>query len=150
MSKKITDQVTQLIIDQYYENRNVIRDFFDRTSMNEYVALKKISSGGNEKIYLKDLASNMQISYQYLSTIISNLRDKGYVNWSFDGDGQEGTYITLTQDGLNLLSSQEEFLNEFCQRAVKEFGKEKSLLLLSLIHEFQQMLIKGGNNSEYK
>ncbi|MGM9946669.1 hypothetical protein [Floccifex sp.] len=146
MSKQITDQVTQLIIDQYYENRNVIRDFFDRTSMNEYVALKKISNGTNEKIYLKDLASSMQISYKYLASIISNLRDKGYVKWSFDGNGQDGTYITITEDGLHLLSTQEEYLNDFCQRAIKEFGKEKSLLLLSLIHEFQQMLLKGGND----
>ncbi|MGM9889303.1 MAG: MarR family winged helix-turn-helix transcriptional regulator [Floccifex porci] len=141
MSDNFIEKFDDLVIEQYYENKNTIRDFFERTSMNEYVALKEISKHHNdEKIYLKDLAKTMQISYQALAQIIRNLKDKGYVNWTYDGDGKEGTYIEISEDGLNLLSSQKEFLKQYYSKILKVFGKDKLFQLLSLLHELQMVM----------
>lgn len=141
MSDNFIEKFDDLVIEQYYENKNTIRDFFERTSMNEYVALKEISKHQNdEKIYLKDLAKTMQISYQALAQIIRNLKDKGYVNWTYDGDGKEGTYIEISEDGLNLLSSQKEFLKQYYSKILKVFGKDKLFQLLSLLHELQVVM----------
>ena len=135
------EKFDDLVIEQYYENKNTIRDFFERTSMNEYVALKEISKHHNdEKIYLKDLAKTMQISYQALAQIIRNLKDKGYVNWTYDGDGKEGTYIEISEDGLNLLSSQKEFLKQYYSKILKVFGKDKLFQILSLLNELQMVM----------
>ena len=43
MSDNFIEKFDDLVFEQYYENKNTIRDCFERTSMNEYVALKEIS-----------------------------------------------------------------------------------------------------------
>lgn len=153
MQKEFVNTVNKLIIDQYYENQNEIRDFFDRTTMNEYVALKEISNHcPGDKIYLKDLADAMQISYQKLSETIAPLSDKGYVTWTHDGHGENGTYLIITQDGLDLLESQEAYLKDFYSRVIQIYGKDKLFQLLSLIKELQDVVKEqtGGKNNGQK
>ena len=56
------------------------------------------------------------------------------------GDGKEGTYIEISEDGLNLLSSQKEFLKQYYSKILKVFGKDKLFQLLSLLHELQMVM----------
>ena len=45
------------------------------------------------------------------------------MNWTYDGDGKEGTYIEISEDGLNLLSSQKEFLKQYYSKILKDLEK---------------------------
>ena len=45
----------------------------------------------------------MKITERQVSKFTGELRDRGLILWSYEGDGSRGTYITITDAGQMLL-----------------------------------------------
>ena len=74
------------------------------------------------------------------SKMVGKLRDRGLLTWSHDGNGSEGTYVTATEMGLELLSQQETALKKYYGKVIEKFGKENLLQLLYLMKQLETVM----------
>ena len=147
-NKEVTSQfdtmqlANELTYRKYLFGNDNFRSFFKDLRTIDYVILHTILE--NEKsaaiysgrTYLQELADKMQMPIRQLSKIVRDLKERGFVNWSHDGDGSEGTYVTITQEGLSRFKKQEEDLREFFGNVIRKFGQENLVQLLRLMKEF--------------
>ena len=142
----ITTLSNELTYRRYLMNKGKVREFFDKMSIPEYIALHHIASesemssiyGG--QTYLKELSEKMELSMRQTSNMIGKLRDRGLVLWSHDGNGSEGTYVTITETGQKLLEEQEAILKQYYGKVIDKFGKEKLIQLLQLMMELETIM----------
>ena len=78
----------------------------------------------------------MQLSMRQTSKMVGDLRDRGFVTWSHDGNGKDGTYVTITETGKKLLAEQEVIVKDFYERVIDSFGKEN---LIHLLHQMKEL-----------
>lgn len=115
-------------------------------SAPDYIALNIIrETEKNEQIYsgrtyLKDLAEKMQLSMRQISKMIGNLKERGLVVWSHDGNGSEGTYVTITESGQQLLTQQQKILEEYYGNVIDKFGKDNLIQLLNLMKQLETVM----------
>lgn len=72
--------------------------------------------------------------------MIRGLRDRGLVSWSHDGDGSEGTYITVTESGLGLIERQEAVLKDYYRRVIEKFGAENMIAFLNQMKSLEEIM----------
>lgn len=131
---------------RYLMNQGNIKELFEKMSISEYIALhsvameSELSSIYGERTYLKELSEKMQLTIRQTSKMIGKLRDRGLLTWSHDGDGSEGTYVTITESGKKLLNEQEEVLRKYYGNVIEKFGKEKLIQLLQLMKELETIM----------
>lgn len=139
---------------RYLMNKGKIKELFEKLSIPEYIALynidmeRELSSIYGEKTYLKDLSEKMELSMRKTSRMIGNLRDRGLLLWSHDGNGSEGTYVIITDSGKKLLKEQEEVLRKFYGNVIDKFGKEKLIQLLQLMKELDTIMCSEFEDME--
>ena len=142
----ITMLSNELTYRRYLMNKDKIREFFKKVSIPEYIALHNISLGEETssiyggRTYLKELSEKMQLTIRQTSQMIGNLRDKGLVTWSHDGNGSEGTYVTITEMGQKLLTEQEEILKAYYGKVIEKFGKDNLIQLLQLMKQLETVM----------
>ncbi len=137
--------VDELVKMRYAVSNGQFNIRFSDISMSEYVTMRELHSADSEglyegRTYLKDLADKMGISIKKASKTVGKLKDSGLVVWEHDGDGAEGTYVMLTEDGKNLLLEKESEMYDFSVRVIDRFGKEDMKKMLRLIKEFETVL----------
>lgn len=136
----------EITYQRYLMNKGNIRELFEKISISEYIVLhnvameSELSSIYGERTYLKELSEKMELTIRQTSKIIGKLRDRGLLIWSHDGDGSEGTYVTITESGQRLLSEQEEILRKYYGNVIDKFGKEKLIQLLQLMKELETIM----------
>ena len=117
-----------------------------KMSIPEYIALHHIVSEEEAsdiysgRTYLKDLSVKLQMTMRHTSKMIEKLRDMGYVLWSHDGNGSEGTYVTITDSGRKLLKEQENLLKHYYGKVFEKFGKENLIQLLQLMKQLETVM----------
>lgn len=132
----------ELTYQRYMMDRGKVRSLFKDIRIPEYIALYSIAqSGENSSIYggrtyLKELSEKMEQSMRQTSNMVGDLRDRGLVTWSHDGNGKEGTYVTITENGRKLLEDKEEVVKKFYGRVIESFGKEH---LIRLLHQMKEL-----------
>ena len=140
---KLTNEFTYR---KYLMNKEQEKDFFKKITVPEYIALHHIASGSeisdiySGRTYLKELSEKMQISIHQTSKMVGALRDKGLLVWSHDGNGSEGTYVTITENGCKLLGEQEEALKKYYEKVIQRFGKENLIQLLQLMKQLETVM----------
>lgn len=144
----------ELTYQRYLFNREHIKDIFMEMSIPEYIALHYIASEGEEldiysgRTYLKDLSIKLQMTMRQTSKMIERLRDAGYVLWSHDGNGSEGTYVTITESGKSILQEQEKTLKHYYSKVFEKFGKENLIQLLQLMKQLETVMSSEMENLE--
>lgn len=144
----IVQLTNEFIYQRYLMNDNHIRQYFKELNIPEYIALNIISESSSGegvnsgKTYLKDLSDKMQVPIRKISKIIGTLRDRGLVSWSFDGTGDEGTYVLITELGNNLIANQEQTLRDYYGRVIEQYGVENMRKLLKLMKELEAIMSK--------
>lgn len=144
--KEMEKLVNELTYQRYLMNEGQIRNFFKKMSIPEYIALHIIASDLEEeeicsgKTYLKNLAGKMRLTIQQISKMVEKLADQGLVLWQHDGDGREGTYVTITETGKKLLCEQQTVLKEYYGNVMKKFGKENLYRLLELMKQLENVM----------
>lgn len=155
--EKNTDVIklsNELTYQRYLFNREHIKDIFMKMSIPEYIALHHIAQEEETsdiysgRTYLKDLSVKLQITMRQTSKMIEHLRDMGYVVWSHDGNGSEGTYVMLTDSGKKLLSEQEETMKCYYSKVFDKFGKDNLIELLQLMKQLETVMCSEMENLE--
>lgn len=144
----------ELTYQRYLLNRGHIKDIFMKMSIPEYIALhfialeEETSDIYSGRTYLKDLSVKLQMSMRQISKMIERLRDMGYLVWSHDGDGSEGTYVTITESGRELLKEQEETMKLYYSKVFEKFGKDNMIQLLQLMKQLETVMSSEMENLE--
>lgn len=82
----------------------------------------------------------MKVSISKASKLAAGLKEKGLVEWSHDGNGSEGTYISFTDSGISAMETQEKILKDYYGRVAEKFGKERLVTLLTLMSELENVM----------
>lgn len=146
MHREMTELSSELTYHRYLLNQGQMANLFREISVPEYIALHRISGSifkngnGSERTYLKEIAEELHLSIPKTSKIVSELRDKGMISWGHDGNGENGTYVTITESGGALMQCQEERLKEYYGRVIERFGEEKLVTLFGLLKELERVM----------
>ena len=142
--RNIEELAHELTYHRYLLNQSQARGLIRELSIPQYIALQYVSravQGGDAgRVYLRDVARELRLSIPQASRMVGSLRDKGLVTWSHDGDGSEGTYLSVTPTGLALMERQGASLKEFYGRVVEKFGRENMAQLLRLMVQLEQVM----------
>lgn len=142
--RNIEELAHELTYHRYLLNQSQARGLIRELSIPQYIALQYVSravQGGDAgRVYLRDVARELRLSIPQTSRMVGSLRDKGLVSWSHDGDGSEGTYLSVTPTGLALMERQDASLKEFYGRVVEKFGRENMAQLLRLMVQLEQVM----------
>lgn len=126
----------ELTYHKYLLNRDKAQYLFTELTVSEYIALHsiaKVTSEQGERTYLRDLAEQLETTIHSASRMVSKLKDRGLVLWSHSGIGNKGTYVIITDSGMQAMIRQEERLNAYYSRVIERFGHD------NLLHLLQQM-----------
>ena len=82
----------------------------------------------------------MQLTVRQTSRMAGELRDRGLILWSHDGNGSEGTYVTITDNGKELLQAQEEILKKYYEKVIERFGRENMIQLLQMMKQLETIM----------
>ena len=151
-TKEIIKLTNELMYQRHLFNHEYRKDIL-KMSIPEYIALEYIAleeeSGIYEgRAYLKDLADRLHMTMRQVSNMAGKLRDAGYVVWSHDGDGSEGTYVTITESGQSIIRNQEELLKSYYGHVIDKFGKDNLLQLLRLMKQLETIISSEAENLE--
>ena len=150
----ITKLSNELTYRRYLMNKGQLRKLFKELDVSEYIALHCISTTNETssiysgRTYLKELADKMQLTIRQTSKMVANLRDKGLLKWSHDGNGGEGTYVTITEMGQKLFREQEITLKDYYGRVIEKYGKENLILLLQLMKQLETVMSSEMEEAE--
>lgn len=154
MKDDIADLSNELTYRRYIMNKDQIRKLFVELDASEYIALHIISQTSatsaiySGRTYLKDLADKMQLTIRQTSKMVGTLKDRGLLSWSHDGNGSEGTYVTITEMGQKLLKEQEAVLKDYYGRVIQKFGKENLVLLLQMMKQLETVMSSEMEGTE--
>ena len=82
----------------------------------------------------------MRLTIRQTSGLVGDLKNKGMLQWSHDGDGSEGTYVAITETGKRQLEEQQEILKDFYGRVICRYGRENLVLLLRQMRELETIM----------
>lgn len=142
----ITQLSNELTYRRYLMNKGQMHKVFKKMTIPEYIALHNIAADSeisdiySGRTYLKELSEKMQLTIRQTSKMIGQLRDRGLVLWSHDGDGSEGTYVTITETGEKLLHEQEESLKAYCGKVIEKYGRENLIQLLQMMKQLETVM----------
>ncbi len=122
---------------------------FSRMTATDYVALEKLIDSveleDDKKLYLQDIADTLKLPIGRVSRLVRTLRDRGLVVWTHDGNGDEGTYIQLTEKGANFAKEQQEKLRDFYTDIIEKFGRDRFKELLKQLYELEKIMSEDKN-----
>lgn len=141
--RKLSNELTY---QRYLMNKGKIQNLFRKMTLEEYIALNTIisececSKDCQSKTYLKDLSEKMELPIRKTSKMMEKLKDRGLVLWSYDGNGSEGTYVTITEMGKELFQEQESILRDCYKSVIEKFGKDNLATMLQMMRQFDAVL----------
>lgn len=155
----------ELAYHKYLLNNDHIRNFLSKLSIPEYLAMHMIKDTeqaagcDSDRTYLKDIAERMHRTIRQTSVMVKALQERGFLLWSHDGDGSEGTYVTITELGKEMLATEENAIREYYGRVIENYGRGNLMQLLQLMkqleismsEEFERMgvpAVESGNEDE--
>lgn len=115
-------------------------------SAPDYIALHIIKETGDAqeiyegRTYLKDLSEKMQMTIRQTSKMVGSLKDRGLVKWLHDGNGSEGTYVTITDEGARLLEQQQTVFKDYYGKVIDKFGGDNLIQLLNLMKQLETVM----------
>lgn len=136
----------ELVYQKFLFNKDQVRRFFRELSMAEYIALHIIQKTEEDadiysgRTYLKELSEKMQLPIRQISKIVGALKERGLLSWAHDGDGSEGTYVTLTNSGRSLLGKEEAELKNYYGKVIGKFGTDNLIQLLQLMKQLETIM----------
>ena len=143
---EVVELSNELTYRRYLMNKGKIRELFQKVSIPEYIALHMIASENDNpmlysgRTYLKDLSEKMQLTMRQTSKMVGELKDRGLLCWSHDGNGSEGTYVTITETGEKILCEQEEILRDYYGKVIDIYGKENMIDLLQMMKQLETVM----------
>lgn len=92
----------------------------------------------DKRIYLEEFSEKMNLPLRKSSMLVKRLQDADYVDWKYDGLGEEGTYVEFTGKWWETVENQKRGMEKVYGGTVEKFGKDRFLQLLSEIEDFNE------------
>ena len=143
---EVVELSNELTYRNYLMDKGIVHELFQKMTLPEYIALHMIVLESESTViyggrtYLKELSEKMQLTIRQTSKMVGELRDRGMILWSHDGNGSEGTYVTITEMGKKLLEEQEQLLKEYYGKVIIKFGKENLIKLLQMMKQLETVM----------
>ena len=134
-----------LTYQRYLLNKDKANHLFNDLSVGDYVVLHTVL-GFEDKAYLEKLGEKLNLSISKMSNVATNLKNRGLITWSHDGDGSEGTYLTVTETGLKLMDKQEEKLKNYYERVINRFGLKNTVDLIGKMTALETIMEEEMEN----
>ena len=134
-----------LTYQRYLLNKDKDNYLFNDLSVGDYVVLHTVL-GFEDKAYLEKLGEKLNLSISKMSNVATNLKNRGLVIWSHDGDGSEGTYLTVTETGLKLMDKQEDKLKNYYERVINRFGLKNTVDLIGKMTALETIMEEEMEN----
>ena len=126
-------------------NKDKANYLFNDLSVGDYVVLHTVLCF-EDKAYLEKLGEKLNLSISKMSNVATNLKNRGLVIWSHDGDGSEGTYLTVTETGLKLMDKQEDKLKNYYERVINRFGLKNTVDLIGKMTALETIMEEEMEN----
>lgn len=119
-----------------------MRKVFRKISLAEYSMLKRIFPNIGEECvrtpkYLQVLAKELDYSMQQTSRLVQALQSNGFLYWEHD---KKGTFIRLTEHGLEVMLGQQEILMEYFSRVIQRITKERFVAIMEEMREIEALM----------
>ena len=134
-----------LTYQRYLLNKDKDNYLFNDLSVGDYVVLHTVLCF-EDKAYLEKLGEKLNLSISKMSNVATNLKNRGLVIWSHDGDGSEGTYLTVTETGLKLMDKQEDKLKNYYERVINRFGLKNTVDLIGKMTALETIMEEEMEN----
>ena len=134
-----------LTYQRYLLNKDKANYLFNDLSVGDYVVLNTVLCF-EDKAYLEKLGEKLNLSISKMSNVATNLKNRGLVIWSHDGDGSEGTYLTVTETGLKLMDKQEDKLKNYYERVINRFGLKNTVDLIGKMTALETIMEEEMEN----
>ena len=134
-----------LTYQRYLLNKDKANYLFNDLSVGDYVVLHTVLCF-EDKAYLEKLGEKLNLSISKMSNVATNLKNRGLVIWSHDGDGSEGTYLTITETGLKLMDKQEDKLKNYYERVINRFGLKNTVDLIGKMTALETIMEEEMEN----
>ena len=134
-----------LTYQRYLLNKDKANYLFNDLSVGDYVVLHTVLCF-EDKAYLEKLGEKLNLSISKMSNVATNLKNRGLITWSHDGDGSEGTYLTVPETGLKLMDKQEEKLKNYYERVINRFGLKNTVDLIGKMTALETIMEEEMEN----
>lgn len=134
-----------LTYQRYLLNKDKANYLFNDLSVGDYVVLHTVLCF-EDKAYLEKLGEKLNLSISNMSNVATNLKNRGLITWSHDGDGSEGTYLTVTETGLKLMDKQEDKLKNYYERVINRFGLKNTVDLIGKMTALETIMEEEMEN----
>ena len=134
-----------LTYQRYLLNKDKANYLFNDLSVGDYVVLHTVLCF-EDKAYLEKLGEKLNLSISKMSNVAPTLKNSGQVIWSHDGDGSEGTYLTVTETGLKLMDKQEDKLKNYYERVINRFGLKNTVDLIGKMTALETIMEEEMEN----
>ena len=134
-----------LTYQRYLLNKDKANYLYNDLSVGDYVVLHTVLCF-EDKAYLEKLGEKLNLSISKMSNVATNLKNRGLVIWSHDGDGSEGTYLTVTETGLKLMDKQEDKLKNYYERVINRFGLKNTVDLIGKMTALETIMEEEMEN----
>lgn len=134
-----------LTYQRYLLNKDKANYLFNDLSVGDYVVLHTVLCF-EDKAYLEKLGEKLNLSISKMSNVATNLKNRGLITWSHDGDGSEGTYLTVTETGLKLMDKQEDKLKNYYERVINRFGLKNTVDLIGKMTALETIMEEEMEN----
>lgn len=131
---------------RYLLSKDDAKFMFKDIGIAEYIVLHYIcehtesDSIYSGRIYLSEISEKLNLPIRKTSKLIREMNGKNLLNWDHDGDGKDGTYVTITEHGMNVYEETDSKLRDFYSNVLQKIGKEKIVQLLQLMKEFDSVM----------
>ena len=143
IEKNIAHEITYR---RYMLSKDDARSMLGDINIAEYIVLHFMceqtenNSIYSDRIYLSEISEKLNLPIRKTSKLIREMKGKNLINWDHDGDGKDGTYVTLTEHGKGVYEETDGKLREFYTKVLQKFGKDKIIQLLQLMKEFESVM----------
>ena len=134
-----------LTYQRYLLNKDKANYLFNDLSVGDYVVLHTVLCF-EDKAYLEKIGEKLNLSISNMSNVATNLKNRGLITWSHDGDGSEGTYLTVTETGLKLMDKQEDKLKNYYERVINRFGLKNTVDLIGKMTALETIMEEEMEN----
>lgn len=128
-------------------SREHIDNLFTELSPLEYTTLTALCRRmglhkQDEKVYLAEIAEEMNLPIQQVSKMAQSLSNRGLVYWKHDGKGEKGTYITLSEIGKESYEQQRVRLGHYYGAVMDELGEDRFREILKALRDLESAMNK--------
>lgn len=93
-----------------------------------------------KKLYLSEIAEKLSLPLAKVSKIVKELQERGLVIWEHDGNGEDGTYILMTERGVQAAEERKQTMERVYRNVIQRFGEMRFAALLKELSELEEIM----------